>query len=665
MQLNLRQLFFLLCLFFLLQIPCFFAQNQYIDSLETVLNQSNNDSIKLEVLNALTKKVIHSNPNKCITYILEGIQLAEKQLNYNRLVTFHIQYSRYLSSTSTLDSAIFMVEKATNYLPYISDIRNHLALLTEHATLLKNKGDFSGATQKYLQALKIAKKEQLPETLVASYIGLSTLFVSQKMYVKAIAYNQKCLGICDDLKPHRAPFCFGIVYSNLSNFYLKQKQLDSSIYYGLKSIQFKETTQNIKGLSHSYLTVANAYIKKQDTLAAIPFLEKALVTTQKTKDIVNRSVTLTSIGKIYLARKNLSELRKIVVQLDSIMPKIQNPSMWVNYFTIKRNYYILKKDYKTALELFKNQFNLVDSIRRESNSTLIASLETKYRTNEHKLKKEVAEKELLLSNERAKQNKQNLIKVTVFALLVLFLLLYILSRIRIIRQQKAALNTAYDQLEQQKQNEVALLNLKALQAQMNPHFMFNALNSIQDLVLLKDIKNSTIYLGKFSALIRKILLSSKEQFISLDQEIEILQLYLALEKLRFGEQFEIDFNCTIPDDKQASTFLPAMFIQPYIENAIKHGLFHKKGLKKLLVEFRLSNHFLTCVIEDNGIGQEKANEMKIKTAHLHTGFSTEAIQHRIEFLNQTLKKKISIKTEDLLEGNVSKGTRVTLRFSVD
>jgi tetratricopeptide (TPR) repeat protein len=665
MKLNLHLSFYFFAFFFLIQTHSALAQDRIIDSLENILNQTKDDSTQLVILNQLTNKSRYSNPEKSIAYILKGIELAEKQQNYKRLLTFQVQYSGYLSNTGKLDSALLIIEKATAYLPYISDVKNHLFLLTEHAGLLKGKGDFSGATKKYLEVLKIAEREKLPESLVASYVGLSALFGIQKMYVEAIEYNQKCIGICADLKPHRVSYCYGTTYTNLAIFYFKQKQIDSSIHYGLKAIKIKEELKNLRGLSYSYSTIANAYLKKKDTLTALQFLRKGLTTTQKTKDLSNQSIILASIAKIYIARKNLPESKKIITQFDSIAPKIQNPLLLVNYLRIKRNYCILKKDYKTALELFKNQFDITDSLRIEKNSTLIASLETKYRTDQHKIEKELAEKELLLSDERALQSKRNLIGVAIFTLLIILLLLYILSRLNVIKQQKAALDTAYDQLEQQKQNEVALLNLKALQAQMNPHFLFNALNSIQDLVLLKDIKNSTIYLGKFSALIRKILLSSKEQFISLDQEVEILQLYLDLEKLRFGDQLEIEFNCDILIEKQNHILLPAMFIQPYIENAIKHGLFHKKGLKKLLVDFSISNNLLTCVIEDNGIGQEKANEMKIKTLHLHTGFSTEAIQHRIKFLNQTLNKKIIIETKDLMENQQPQGTRVTLQFSLD
>lgn len=657
------RLFYIFCLFFFIQPSTSKAQDAILDSLEIALETSPHDTLKLEILLELSTKTIRKDAEKSIVYILEGIRLAKEYKQYHHLIGLCIYYSYYLTSTNTIDSALTVIEEAYSYLPHVSDKKKHLGVLTEHASLLQMKGDLSEATQKYLNALKIAKENQLTEIVASCYIGLSGLFYSQKMYAKAIQYNQKCAGICDDLPSSRTPYCFGLVYSNLATFFLKQKQIDSTIYYGLKAIEFKKQVNNLHGLSLSYSVVANAYLKKKDTLTAIPFYEKALEIAKKVKDIKVLSQTLTLIGKIHVARKNVLELQKIVAELDAIAPKFKNPSLLINYYQVKRNFFELKKDYKGALELLKNQFNMVDSLRKGKNATLIASLETKYRTNQHKLEKELTQKELLLSNERAIQSKRNLMGVVIFTLLVLLLLLYISSRLRIIRQQKIALNVAYEQLERQKQDEVALLSLKALQAQMNPHFIFNALNSIQDLVLMKDIKNSTIYIGKFSALIRKILLSSKEQFISLNNELEILSLYLDLEKLRFGEQLNVTFNCLVSLEQQTEIQIPAMFIQPYIENAIKHGLFHKKGLKKLLVEFRIEGDFLVCVIEDNGIGQEKANEMKEKTLHLHTGFSTEAIQHRIQFLNQTMQKEIRIQTDDL-GPEPSTGTRITLYFSI-
>jgi hypothetical protein len=126
--------------------------------------------------------------------------------------------------------------------------------------------------------------------------------------------------------------------------------------------------------------------------------------------------------------------------------------------------------------------------------------------------------------------------------------------------------------------------LQTIKAQMNPHFIFNALNSIQDLILQQDHKNSYQYLNKFAQLMRTVLESTEQDEISLADEINFLQLYLDLEKVRFGSEFVYEIKLEKQMDTQRKN-LPAMILQPFVENAIKHGLLHKKGDKKLLIEF--------------------------------------------------------------------------------
>lgn len=212
------------------------------------------------------------------------------------------------------------------------------------------------------------------------------------------------------------------------------------------------------------------------------------------------------------------------------------------------------------------------------------------------------------------------------------------------------------------QEKLLSSQLTALKAQMNPHFMFNALNSIQDLVLEKDIKNSNLYLSKFSKLMRKILDASGAEKISLQDEIEILELYLDLEKLRFGN----DFTFTISCDRNIDPYdvqIPSMIIQPFIENAIKHGLLHKKGKKELSIDFQLSE-CITCLIKDNGVGRKHANEIKERRAENHRSFATNATEKRIELLNEYDQDNYSFEIIDLEENGESMGTLVRIKMPV-
>ncbi|RBW61334.1 hypothetical protein DS884_03220 [Tenacibaculum sp. E3R01] len=205
---------------------------------------------------------------------------------------------------------------------------------------------------------------------------------------------------------------------------------------------------------------------------------------------------------------------------------------------------------------------------------------------------------------------------------------------------------AYKELEDKKKNELAHLQLKSLKAQMNPHFMFNALNSIQSLILKEDKHEAYTYLTKFASLIRENLQMSEKSFVYFEEELSLLKKYLELEKLRFRDDFvyEIKGIENIEDIK-----IPSMIIQPFVENSIKHGLLHKiTGLKKVAINFYQEEVF-KCVIIDNGIGVEKSKEINILNTK-KASFSTKAIQERLTLLKDYYKTDIGFEYEAINEG---------------
>lgn len=209
----------------------------------------------------------------------------------------------------------------------------------------------------------------------------------------------------------------------------------------------------------------------------------------------------------------------------------------------------------------------------------------------------------------------------------------------------------------QLQNELNASKLIAIQSQMNPHFIFNAINSIQDLILQGDIDNSYSYIIKFSNLVRQTLHFSDKEFIDIEEEIELLGIYLELEKLRFKADFEYQINAENIDDIQ----VPPMLIQPFVENAIKHGLLHKEGIKKLDITFRKTD-ILTCTVTDNGVGRKKAQEIKARQQKNHESFSVNATKSRFEIMKKHYQEGLGIDYEDLeTDGEIS-GTMVIIKI---
>lgn len=228
-------------------------------------------------------------------------------------------------------------------------------------------------------------------------------------------------------------------------------------------------------------------------------------------------------------------------------------------------------------------------------------------------------------------------------------------RINIIRKS--------NNLEREKAKlEIALRSsqLSALKSQMNPHFIFNALNSIQEYILTNEKRLANSYLGKFSDLMRLYLDMSNKKQISLEEELKALQLYLELEAMRFEDSFTHSLQVTTSVHAEEIQ-LPPMLIQPYVENAIKHGLLHKKTNRALQINFDIEGSYLICTITDNGIGRKKSAEINALRRRNHISFATSATQKRLELLNDERQDKISIVTEDILDKNLFvQGTRVRI-----
>ncbi len=207
--------------------------------------------------------------------------------------------------------------------------------------------------------------------------------------------------------------------------------------------------------------------------------------------------------------------------------------------------------------------------------------------------------------------------------------------------------------------------LKAIKSQMNPHFFYNALNTIQSYILSNDKKQAISYLSKFSSLTRTILEMTEKESISLSEEIKTLGLYLDIEQGRFDHDFTYEIQVEEDIDTD-NTKIPSMLLQPYVENAIKHGLLHKQGEKKLLIQFEKTSENLRITIDDNGIGRKKSAELNSIKNKKHNSFATKATQNRIELLNQMNNQNISICFIDKSNNSLSAaGTTVVVIIPIN
>jgi ligand-binding sensor domain-containing protein len=221
----------------------------------------------------------------------------------------------------------------------------------------------------------------------------------------------------------------------------------------------------------------------------------------------------------------------------------------------------------------------------------------------------------------------------------------------------------------QNYKRLAEAELKSLRAQMNPHFMFNTLNAIQEIVLSGDDEKTRIYFSDFAKMMRMILNNSAEKFISLERELEFLQLYLKFEQTRFQDKFQLKFHV----DPKLETYaikIPGMLIQPIIENAINHGLLHKKGERLLDIHFheKIENkqHYLVCTIQDNGVGIRKDELENQEHKKTHRSMSSKISQERIAILNSLYGENMyKLTLHEVVQQNNEHGIKVELQIALN
>ena len=233
------------------------------------------------------------------------------------------------------------------------------------------------------------------------------------------------------------------------------------------------------------------------------------------------------------------------------------------------------------------------------------------------------------------------------------------ARINLMRQDEH--EAAQQKMELQ--NQVLQIESKALRAQMNPHFIFNCLNSIKSLIQEAEHKKAIHYLTLFASFIRNVLHYSEEKQISLDQEIEISRLYLEMEKLRF----ENSFTYQIESDPSIDTSfirVPPMILQPFLENAIWHGLMHKTGKRLLKLEVRAEGEFVKCVVDDNGVGRKQAAILQTNTHTGHRSFGTKLIQDRLGINKEMFDHHFEVNIIDKMANGVAAGTRVEISLGI-
>jgi pentatricopeptide repeat protein len=529
------------------------------------------------------------------------------------------------------------------------DIKSQAKDYNNIANVYSDLNDYEKSTAMYFQAIKIAEQMGDKVMLASIYYNISNNYYYAGKPNYSIEFLHKAIALIKNEKGNEQ--ILGGCYNMLGGVFSFQKKFDEGLMYLKKAEQIFRELKNDNSLGNVYVSIANIGLEKPDLKLAEEYSLKSLDIFKKGGDVAGVSISYLNLAASHFklseeldSFNRKKELLRGVRFLDSAEianSGINNPEININIFANKQEFFYNLQQFDSAYHYQKKFQTLRDSIHAIEKNKQLDELKVKYDTEKN-------EKEILLLK-TASQKQRFLFIILVIIVLALILLAIFLIRMRNLRtRHKSA------QMEQH------LLGL-----QMTPHFLFNAINGIQNYILKQSQQDAYDYLAKFAKLIRIVLDNSQEKTLELHQELEMIELYVELEQLRFDNTF--DFILTI--DKNIDDFeisVPPMLIQPYIENAIWHGLMNRDKVHSgiLKVNITMTGAVLKIVIEDNGIGRAKAKEYKMADTHRSVGMKL--TEQRLLLINKMQGyAKAKVMVSDLYDAaNSASGTRVEIHLPI-
>ena len=606
----------------------------YIDSAKTFFKKDAKRSIEF------VTKALESVPGKSATNLQNSIAfetLGDINLFWEQQDLAIDNYKRSLSAKSSSALRIklavaFMKNK--NYQESISEYTDLLAKkLSNYQQVLVFEGlgdnyklisDSGKSVSNYQQGLDIATDHRIIPKITDLNSKIAEAYALSGAKEEAEAYYGNSLDLSKKESKKRA-----VEEKNkVADFYNQNQDFDKEI------LLREETLSEIESLGDdateedldSPLTqqrqnykIANAFVGQEKYEEAIPYLERSIVEADKKEDLLVQKD----------ATRKLSELYRDLGKLDKAAESYER------YANVVDELYLKKDQELSQAARFSKEITLKQN--------RIASLENDRKLNESRYNLAVQNQSLVEKNIQV----QRWI-IGSLLLIALLLLWAAYTQFKSVKQQKYANNQ---------------LALKSLRTQMNPHFIFNALNSVNTFISSNDERAANRYLSEFSQLMRSVLENSEEDFISLDKEIELLQLYVKLEHFRFKDKF--DYTIHVSENLNVNEFvIPPMLLQPYVENAVWHGLRYKKERGSLSINFeQVDSETIEITIIDDGIGRNKSKEFKTENQKKQKSKGMGNIQKRISILNEMYKDKVDVSVENVFDNE--EGTKVRLLLKKD
>jgi tetratricopeptide (TPR) repeat protein len=677
-----------------------------IDSLKNVIAHSTSDTEKINTLIHLGYEVGFKNPDTALLVVRQALNLSRSGKWEKGIINAQYNIGLFYELKGDLKTAISYEDSA---LAASNEYNNNVKLSSiynELGNITSDQDDYTTGLDYYFKALSIDSMLN-PKSIgkMCNNIGLD--YEDMGNYPKAEEYlikAEKAFELQHDESGTAS------IYSNLGNLYYIEGNNLKGLKNNFLALKMDSTSGDPTKLIPDYQNIGLGYLYLHNHSMAMLYTYRALNLSRQIGELGNIQKAIGNIGqtflvayeddtagegleyvsndkRFYTAHAKLLDSALVYEQNSIAEAKIVNDRLSV-VMGIRGvgDIYEIKKDYAKAIACFKQAYGIADSLgltqqKMELSLVLGHTLakagdykaSAQYLDNVIHLKdtlfsiaksKQMAEMEARYENEKkqkeieelAQKNEiQNLqIKQSGYLIFGLISLVLIIIGIGFLWLRQNRIKTLHTKIE---------LQQKLLRSQMNPHFIFNAMTSIQNFIYKEEPQKAADYLSSVFKLMRSILEGSKHEYVSLEKEISTLRYYLILQQLCYQHKFDFVIDVDAEMDTE-NINVPPMIAQPFIENAIEHGISNKTDGKGMVtIRLKQQGEKFRLEIEDNGIGREKANEINKHRGDKHLSVATNITQERITLLNGNGSKKISMKIIDLRNGaGEATGTKVVFEF---
>jgi tetratricopeptide (TPR) repeat protein len=557
----------------------------------------------------------------------------------NQLGTVYRNTSQYQKAVDLHQDALAAAEKANNTELRVLSL-NMLGVVYRRTDAIKTALDYNQ------RALELAESVDNPSVHIKRSInvalnGIGNLYQTLEQYDQAIVQFERALKLEEELGNKLG---LAINHQNIGNCLEEKGDLESALENYRKSLAYNEEIGSEYGTIICKNSLAQIYLKQDMPYAALVLLEPLLEASQRIGDFFITASIFINTGWAHTKLGNFDQAHDFITKgLEMAINRNMPSSILYGYQKLSELEYD-RGDFKKAYEYYKKADEHAAQISSATNLRYMNDIIERYETDKKNNQIAVLAKQNEIVRLRLKKNETTLL-VSALIVGLISSILYIL----------------YRQYQSKNEKRVLTLEQKMLRSQMNPHFLFNSLNSIKLYIINNEQKNAVHYLNKFSKLVRKILEASSQREISLAEELETVELYMNIENIRFSN--EIDFRVEVDEDINVDNVkIPSLTLQPFLENSLWHGLSPKEGEKKIHIHVkRKDKGHVSIEILDNGVGRTMAEANKENRVLKRKSVGIHITKERLANFAKDYQNNFDVDIVDLYDDDGKpNGTKVVL-----